>query len=67
MSYKTLVLELTDISGAVAYWFQPGDHEFEPYSGHDHVSSYATSTGWFQEADSDVINFSCKNLFRKRA
>jgi hypothetical protein len=42
---------------------QPRDHEFEPYSGHDHVSSYDTSTGWFQEADSKVINISCKNLF----
>jgi hypothetical protein len=41
---------------------QPRDHWFEPYSGHDHVSSYDTSTGWFQEADSKVINISCKNL-----
>jgi hypothetical protein len=46
---------------------QPKDHGFEPYSGHDHVSSYDTSTGWFQEADSKVIDISCKNLFRNRA
>jgi hypothetical protein len=46
---------------------QPRDHGFEPYSGHDHVSSYDTSTGWFQEVDSKVINISCKNLFRNRA
>jgi hypothetical protein len=25
---------------------QPRDHEFVDYSGHDHVSSYCTSTGW---------------------
>jgi hypothetical protein len=31
---------------------QPRDHGFEPYSGHNHVSSYDTSTGWFQEEDS---------------
>jgi hypothetical protein len=41
---------------------QPRDHGFEPYSGHDHVSSYDTSTGLFQEADSKVINISCKNF-----
>jgi hypothetical protein len=43
------------------------DHEFDTYSGRDHVSSYDTSTGWFQEADSKVINLSCKNLFRNGA
>jgi hypothetical protein len=42
---------------------QPRDYGFEPYSGHDHVSSYDTSTGWFKEADSKVINISCKNFF----
>jgi hypothetical protein len=46
---------------------QPNDNGFEPYSGHDHVSSYGTSTGWFQEANSKVIYISCKNLFRNRA
>ena len=35
---------------------QPRDRGFEP---HDLDSSYATSTGWFQEADSRVINISC--------
>jgi hypothetical protein len=28
---------------------------------------YDTSTGWFQETDSKMINISCKNLFRNRA
>jgi hypothetical protein len=46
---------------------QPRDHEFEPYSGHGHVTSYDTSTGWFHEADSKVFNISCKNFFRNRA
>jgi hypothetical protein len=26
------------------------DNGFESYSGHDHVSSNDTTTGWFQEA-----------------
>ena len=34
---------------------QPQDHGFEPHTSHDHGSSYYTSTGWFQEADSRVI------------
>ena len=34
---------------------QPWDQEFEPHMGHDHDSSYDTSTGWFQEVDSRVI------------
>ena len=34
---------------------QPRDRGFEPHTGHDHESSYDTSTGWFQEADSRVI------------
>ena len=38
---------------------QPQDREFEPHTGHDHDSSYGTSTGWFQEADSRMINISC--------
>jgi hypothetical protein len=42
---------------------QPRDHGFEPYSGHDHVSSCDTSTGCVQEAGSKVINISCKNWF----
>ena len=29
---------------------QPRDRGFEPHTGHDHDSSYDTSTGWFQEA-----------------
>ena len=28
---------------------------FETHIGHDHVSSYDISTGWFQEVDSRVI------------
>jgi hypothetical protein len=35
---------------------QPRDNGFEPYLGHDPVSSYGTSSGWFQEKDSEVIN-----------
>ena len=38
---------------------QPRDHGFEPHTGHDHDSSYATSIGWFQKADSREINISC--------
>ena len=38
---------------------QSRDCGFEPHTGHDHDSSYDTSTGWFQEADSRVINISC--------
>jgi hypothetical protein len=33
--------------------------------GHDHVSSYDNSTGWFHEADSNVINISCIELVPK--
>ena len=36
---------------------QPWDRGFEPHTGHDH-DSYNTNTGWFQEADSRVINIS---------
>jgi hypothetical protein len=46
---------------------QPRDHGFEHFSGYDNVSSCDTSTGWFQELDSKVINLSCKTLFRNRA
>ena len=42
---------------------QPPDHGFKPHMGHDHDSSYDTSTGWFHEVDSRVINISCYNLF----
>ena len=35
------------------------DRGFEPHMGHDHDSSNDTSTGWFQETDSRVINISC--------
>ena len=38
---------------------QPRHCGFEPHTGHDHKSSYDTSTGWFKEADSRVINISC--------
>ena len=31
---------------------QPQDRGFVPHTAHDHDSSYDTSTGWFQEADS---------------
>ena len=34
---------------------QPWDRKFEPHTSHDHDSSYDTSTGWFQEANSRVI------------
>ena len=40
--------------------FRPKDRGFEPHQGHDHVSAYDTSTGCFQEADSKVIQISCK-------
>ena len=33
---------------------QPRDRG-KPHAGQDHDSSYDTSTGWFQEADSRVI------------
>ena len=41
---------------------QPQDHGFEPHTGQDHDYSYNTSTGWFQEADSKVIEISCENF-----
>ena len=34
---------------------QPRDLGFEPHTGHDYDTSYDTSTGWFQEADSKMI------------
>ena len=34
---------------------QPRDRGLAPHTGHDLDSSYDTSTGWFQEADSRVI------------
>ena len=34
---------------------KPRDRGFEPHMGHDHDSSYDTSTVWFKEADSRVI------------
>ena len=33
----------------------PRDRGSKPHMGHDHDSSYDTSTGWFQEADLRVI------------
>ena len=41
----------------------PGDRGLESHTGHDYNSTYDTSTGWFQEADSRVIDLSCDNLF----
>ena len=35
---------------------------FEPHTGHDYVSPYDTSTGWFQEGYSRVIEISCEDL-----
>ena len=35
--------------------------------GHNNDSSYDTSIGWFQEADSRVIYLSCDNLFHNQA
>ena len=46
---------------------QHRDHGFESDTGHDHDSSYDTSTGWFQEADLRVINITCQNLFHNQA
>ena len=43
------------------------DRWYEPHTGHDHDSSYDTSTGQFQEADLRVINISCQNLFHNQA
>ena len=34
---------------------QPLSCGFDPHMGHNHDSSYDTSTGWFQEADLRVI------------
>ena len=38
---------------------QPRDRGGELHMDYDHDSSYDTSTGWFQEADSKVINRTC--------
>ena len=46
---------------------QPWDRGLEPHTGHDHDSTYDASTGWFQEADSRVIDLRCDNLFHSRA
>ena len=46
---------------------QPWDRGFEPQMRHDHDSSYNTSTGWFQEADSRVISIICENLLQNQA
>jgi hypothetical protein len=40
---------------------QPGDHGLESYFDYSYVSSYDTTAGRFQEANSKVINVSCKN------
>ena len=34
---------------------QPRDRGFEPHTGHDHDSSYDTSTSLFHEANSRII------------
>ena len=36
-------------------WKGSGGLMENPHMGHDHDSSYDTSTGWLQEADSRVI------------
>ena len=46
---------------------QPRNRGFELHTGHDYDSSYDTSTGLFQEADSRVIQISCQNLLYNRA
>ena len=46
---------------------QPRDHGYEPHTGHGYDFPSDTWTGWFQGADSRVINMSCKNLFQNRA
>ena len=46
---------------------QPRDRVFELHTGHDHDSSYGTSTGWFKEANSRLIRISCENLLHNRA
>ena len=33
---------------------------------HNHDFSYDTGTGWFQDADMNVINISCKTLFHNQ-
>ena len=38
---------------------QPRDRGFEPHTGHDHDSSYDTSSGWIQDADSRAIKINC--------
>ena len=58
--------------GMVAEWLRclslnPGVVGPSPTLGHNHDSSYDTSTGWFQEADSSVIYISCKKLFHNQA
>ena len=39
----------------------------QPHDCQHHDSSYDTNTGWFQEADSIVIEISCVNLLHNRA
>ena len=46
---------------------QPRVMGLPPTWVYDHDSSYDTSTGWFQEADSKVIYLSCENLFHSWA
>ena len=46
---------------------QHRDRGFEHHTGHDHHSSYDTSTGGFQEAVWRVIKLSCENLLNNRA
>ena len=45
----------------------PGNVGLSPTLGHDRDSSFDTSTGCFQEADSRVIYISYKNLFHFEA
>ena len=45
---------------------QPKGRGFEPYIGHDHDSSYNSSTGWCQEAALSMTYLSCENSFHNQ-
>ena len=69
-----LVIKESQFSGptAVAEWLNclplnPGVVGLSPLLVHNHDSSYDTSTGLFQQADSRLIYLSCKNLFHNQA
>ena len=48
---------------------QPRKHGFQPHTGHNHDSSYVTSSVWFQEMDSMIkmILISSEKLLHNRA